>query len=123
LKHLSVGYMNVSDLTFVSNLTELDELNIGMMPISSIEPLRSLLSPETVTLDRTTIVDISPLLDLAQLKKLSVVGSPARSDVRHYAPFVRELRERARWIMENGEGLEITGTRRAQPNRAEGKPN
>jgi hypothetical protein len=32
---------------------------------------------------------------------------------RHYAPFVRELRERARRIMETGEGSEITGTPRA----------
>ena len=30
------------------------------------------------------------------------------------APFVKELRERARRIMESGEGLEITGTQRAQ---------
>jgi hypothetical protein len=33
---------------------------------------------------------------------------------KHYAPFVRELRERARRIMESGEELEITGTPRAQ---------
>jgi hypothetical protein len=33
---------------------------------------------------------------------------------RHYAPFVKELRERARRIMESGEGLERTGTQRAQ---------
>ena len=33
---------------------------------------------------------------------------------KHYAPFVKELRERARRIMESGEGLEITGTPRAQ---------
>jgi hypothetical protein len=30
------------------------------------------------------------------------------------APFVKELREWARRIMESGEGLEITGTQRAQ---------
>jgi len=35
---------------------------------------------------------------------------------KHYAPFVRELRERARRIMESGEGLEITGTQQAQKN-------
>jgi hypothetical protein len=31
-----------------------------------------------------------------------------------YAPFVRELRKRARRIRETGEGLEITGTKQAQ---------
>jgi hypothetical protein len=42
---------------------------------------------------------------------------------KHYAPFVRELRERARRIIETGEGLEITGTQRAQQKQPEGKPN
>jgi hypothetical protein len=35
---------------------------------------------------------------------------------KHHAPFVKELRERARRIMEGGEGLEIMGTPRAQEN-------
>jgi hypothetical protein len=39
----------------------------------------------------------------------------------HYAPFVRELRERARRIMETGQGLEITGTPRAQQKIESGK--
>ncbi len=81
LKRLTLGYMNISDLTFVSNLRQLNEINIGVMPVSSVEPLRELLALETVSLDRTNIVDISPLLALPQLRKLSVVGSPARSDV------------------------------------------
>jgi hypothetical protein len=34
------------------------------------------------------------------------------------ARFVRELRERARRIMESGEGLEITGTQQAQETAA-----
>jgi len=35
---------------------------------------------------------------------------------KHYAPFVKELRDRVRRIMENGEGLEkAAGTILAQP--------
>ena len=43
-----------------------------------------------------------------------LLGDTVDTIERHYAPFVKELRERARRIMESGEGLEITGTQRAQ---------
>jgi integrase len=44
-----------------------------------------------------------------------LLGDTVETIEKHYAPFVRELRERARRIMETGEGLEqITGTQRAQ---------
>ncbi len=47
-----------------------------------------------------------------------LLGDTVDTVERHYAPFVRELRERARSIMENGEGLEKTsGTIWAQPVR------
>jgi len=40
-----------------------------------------------------------------------LLGDTVETVEKHYAPFVRELRERARRIMETGEGLEqITGT-------------
>jgi Leucine-rich repeat (LRR) protein len=81
LRRLTLGYMQVSDLTFVRNLAHLKEINIGMMPVSSVAPLGGLSSLESVSLSRTNVVDISPLLDLPQLRKLSVQGSPARSDV------------------------------------------
>jgi integrase len=44
-----------------------------------------------------------------------LLGDAVATIEKHYAPFVKELRERARWIMENGQGLEITGTPWAQP--------
>jgi integrase len=37
-----------------------------------------------------------------------LLGDTVSTIEKHYAPFVRELRERARRIMENGEGLEKT---------------
>jgi integrase len=52
-----------------------------------------------------------------------LLGDTVEAVERHYAPFVRELRERARWNMEEGEGLEITGTPRAQAKPVVGKPN
>jgi integrase len=52
-----------------------------------------------------------------------LLGDTVDTVEKHYAPFVKELRERARWIMENGEGLEITGTRWAPPKLPQGKAN
>jgi len=43
-----------------------------------------------------------------------LLGDTVETVEKHYAPFVRELRERARRIIETGKGLEITDTRRAQ---------
>ena len=45
-----------------------------------------------------------------------LLGDTVETVEKHYAPFVRELRERARRIMESGEGLELAGTQRAQNN-------
>jgi hypothetical protein len=46
-----------------------------------------------------------------------LLGDTVETIEKHYAPFVRELRERARRIMETGEGLErITATQQAQKN-------
>ena len=50
-----------------------------------------------------------------------LLGDTVETIEKHYAPFVRELRERARRIMETGEGLEITGTQQAQQKAARGR--
>ncbi len=42
-----------------------------------------------------------------------LLGDTVDTIEKHYAEWVKELRERARRIMESGEGLEITGTQRA----------
>lgn len=52
-----------------------------------------------------------------------LLGDTVETVEKHYAPFVRELRERARRIMESGEGLEVVGTTQAQQRRLEWKPN
>ena len=43
-----------------------------------------------------------------------LLGDTVDTVEKHYAPFVRELRERARRIMDSGEGLEITDTQWTQ---------
>ena len=50
-----------------------------------------------------------------------LLGDTVDTVEKHYAPFVRELRERARRIMESGEGLEITGTQWAQQKADKGR--
>ena len=51
-----------------------------------------------------------------------LLGDTVDTVEKHYAPFVRELRERARRFMENGEGLEkIAGTNLAQSNPSPGR--
>ncbi|MGB8592527.1 MAG: tyrosine-type recombinase/integrase [Candidatus Acidiferrales bacterium] len=53
-----------------------------------------------------------------------LLGDTVETIEKHYAPFVRELRERARRIMETGEGLEqIAGTPWAHAERPERKTN
>lgn len=53
-----------------------------------------------------------------------LIGDTVDTIEKHYAPFVRELRERARRIMDTGEGIEqITGTQRAQKSARETRPN
>jgi integrase len=52
-----------------------------------------------------------------------LLGDTVETIERHYAPFVRELRERARGIMETAKGLDIAGTPRALDKMPEGKPN
>jgi integrase len=53
-----------------------------------------------------------------------LLGDTVETIEKHYAPFVRELRERARRIMETGEGLEqMAGTQQAQQKLAAEKIN
>jgi hypothetical protein len=49
-----------------------------------------------------------------------ILGDTVETIEKHYAPFVRELRERARRLMDNSEGLESAGTVWAQSPRTKG---
>jgi len=50
-----------------------------------------------------------------------LLGDTVETIEQHDAPFVRELRERARRIMESGEGLEISGTQQAHQKVGKGR--
>jgi site-specific recombinase XerD len=50
-----------------------------------------------------------------------LLGDTVDTIEKHYVPFVRELREQARRIMETGEWLEITGTQQAQLKANQGR--
>jgi integrase len=51
------------------------------------------------------------------------LGDTIETIERHYAPYVLELRDRVRRILESSGGLEVAGTPRAQEKPTEGKPN
>jgi integrase len=46
-----------------------------------------------------------------------ILGDTVKTVEDHYAPFVKELRDRARRLMDNSEGLESAGTVWAQSPR------
>jgi pimeloyl-ACP methyl ester carboxylesterase len=81
LRKLALAGLQIADLGFLSSLHNLTELNITMMPVSSIAALRGLTSLRSVYLISTLVADISPLLELPALANLTVVRSPARSDI------------------------------------------
>ena len=81
LTSLTIGYITVEDLRFITSLSKLEELNLNSCPVNSIEPLRRLANLKKVALNVVPVSDISPLLDLPRLTTLSVVRTPARSDV------------------------------------------
>jgi Leucine-rich repeat (LRR) protein len=81
LKILSLGYLKLSDVSFVQGLRNLTEIAIATMPITSVLPLRNLKTLRKVTLTDTPVVDISPLLDLPNLSELYLLRVPARADV------------------------------------------
>jgi hypothetical protein len=56
------------------------------------------------------------------LDEAKLLGDTVATVEKHYAPFVKELRDRTRRIMENGEGLEkISGTKLAQSGEPKGR--
>jgi hypothetical protein len=81
LRILSVGWAAISQMDFISGLSKLTKLSLIQMPLQSIQGIQNDKAITTVTLNFSTIIDISPLLELPQLTEVSVVGVPARADV------------------------------------------
>lgn len=81
LKQIVLGHLQISDISFMISLKNLEEIDLRQLPITTIEPLRALKNLRVLSLNQTHTVDISPLLDAKKLEQLTVVRTPARSDV------------------------------------------
>jgi hypothetical protein len=81
LKSLTLGGVQVSDLTFLSSLQKLTSLSLSSVPIISLAFAQNLQYLQNVSLINIQIIDVSPLLSLPALSTLTVGRVPARSDV------------------------------------------
>jgi hypothetical protein len=77
LQTLTLGYLQIADISFMSSLTNLTELNLNAVPVTSIAVLASLTSLHKIVFANTSIVDVSPLLGLPALTDLTVGRTPA----------------------------------------------
>jgi hypothetical protein len=81
LKSLALSDLEIGSLRFLADQHSLVELNLHALPIASAPELASLTSPRKLWLADMPIVDISPLLSLADLSEVSLMRTPARADV------------------------------------------
>ncbi|MBU2980745.1 hypothetical protein KO498_02855 [Lentibacter algarum] len=73
LKELVIGSPHLSDITALKNLHNLKRLDLTGAPVSDISALTALSNLETIELlNMSQLKDISPLLDLPNLKHVSV---------------------------------------------------
>jgi hypothetical protein len=81
LETVTLGSLQVNDVTFLQALKNLKEINLNQLPISSIEALRNLKAIKKLSLIDIPVVDISVLLELPALISVTVIRVPARADV------------------------------------------
>jgi hypothetical protein len=82
LKKLGLAWVDVRDVDFLIGLEGLEDLHINQTrSLIDIRALATLQTPRSVQLVATSVVDISPLLNLRNLKTLIVQVTPARLDV------------------------------------------
>ena len=81
LRKLALWQVLVTNLAFVRGLNNLTEFTAVRTPISDITGIEQAAALTTVTLNSTRVVEISPLLTLPNLRELSVLSTPARSDI------------------------------------------
>jgi Leucine-rich repeat (LRR) protein len=80
LRALTLAWVLISDLDFLSDLKNLEELRINWVPVNDVHIIGSLNSLRLVGLVGVPVVDISPLLKLNRLQEAIIQKSPARSD-------------------------------------------
>ena len=82
LKKLGLSWVDIRDTNFMDGLGALEEVYINQTrSLSDIRTLGTLRTLRSVQLVATSVVDISPLLNLHQLRVLTVQVTPARLDV------------------------------------------
>ena len=80
LRWLNLSSNSISDISPLSNLTNLTELYLSSNPISDISPLSNLTNLHTLFLQGNSISDISPLSNLTNLQDLQL-NSNSISDI------------------------------------------
>jgi Leucine-rich repeat (LRR) protein len=81
LRKLRLEQILVTDLSFMHGLGNLTEFAAIFIPFSNINGIEGCVALTSVTLVRTSVVDISALLRLPNLTDVYVAYTPARSDV------------------------------------------
>lgn len=69
---VDIGHMNVSDISFVEHMPELEYLILAHTSIRYIEPIRSCRKLKFLEVDWTGIQDLSPLADCTALEDLNI---------------------------------------------------
>ena len=72
IKELSLACENISDIAYISNLTNLQSLDISFTYTDSVEPLLNCNRLRKLNISGTQIQDIRPLKNLPQLDSLSM---------------------------------------------------
>jgi Leucine-rich repeat (LRR) protein len=81
LDALTIGSVQLDSLDFVTGCTKLTELNLSGMRIRSIAELSGMHLLRKISLVDVPVVEISPLLTLANLESVTLLRVPARADV------------------------------------------
>ncbi len=72
IKQLSLMGENVSDITYIVNLINLESLDISFTYVDNVEPLLNCKNLQKLNISDTKIEDITPLKNLPQLDSLSM---------------------------------------------------
>lgn len=82
VKYLDLGHNdNISDLSFVASMPELEVLILAMNPVTDITPLASCPKMEYLEIFSTEVSDLTPLAGLTGLHHLNLQNNPNLSDI------------------------------------------
>ena len=75
MKILSAISTQVSDLTPLKNLSQLQQLNLAESPVCNVTPLKNLTQLQQLYLYTTQVSDLAPLKDLTELRQLEIYNT------------------------------------------------